>query len=51
MIKVPQKMKDRKEYGNFRNVSLMAHVGKILLKIATTKVDAYCEAKGLLPEE
>ena len=33
MIMVLQKKKDRTECGNYRGISLVAHAGKILLKI------------------
>ena len=29
----------------------MSHAGKVLLKVVTRRLSAYCEAKGLLPEE
>ena len=29
----------------------MSHAGKVLLKVAARRPGAYCEAKGLLPEE
>ena len=29
----------------------MSHVGKVLLKVVVRRLSAYCEAKGLLPEE
>ena len=29
----------------------MSHAGKVLLKVAARRLRAYCEAKGLLPEE
>ena len=29
----------------------MSHVGKVLLKVVARRLSAYCEAKGLLPEE
>lgn len=51
MIKVPHKMKDQKECGNYHDISLMAHLGKTLLEVVTKKLDTYCEAKGLLPKE
>ena len=51
VIKVLHKEKDRTERGNCRGISLVAHAGKVLLKIVTTRVSAYCEARNLLPEE
>ena len=32
MIKMLQKNKDRTEYGNYRGIAFVAHVGKALLK-------------------
>ena len=32
-------------------MSLVAHAGKVLLKIVATRLSAYCEARNLLPEE
>ena len=29
----------------------MSHAGKVLLEVVTRRLSAYCEAKGLLPEE
>ena len=51
MIKVLHKKKDRTECGNYRGISLVAHAGKVLLKIVATRLSAYCEARNLLPEE
>ena len=51
MIKVLHKKKDRFECGNYRGISLVAHAGKVLLKIVATRLSAYCEARNLLPEE
>ena len=47
------KKKDRTECGNyyFRGVSLVAHAGKVHLKIVVTRLSAYCEARNMLPEE
>ena len=60
--KVPQQWKDavntglhkkgdKMECGNYRGISLVSHAGKVLLKVIVTRLSAYCEAKGLLPEE
>ena len=46
----PQK-KDRTECGNYRGISLVAHAGKILLKIIAHRLSEYCELVGTLPEE
>ena len=51
VIKGLHKKKDRTECGNYRGVSLVAHAGKVLLKIVATRLSAYCEARNLLPEE
>ena len=50
-IKVLHKKKDRTECGNYRGISLVAHAGKILLKVIAMRLGDYCEAKRLLPEE
>ena len=44
-------MKDRTECGNYRGISLVAHAGKVLLKIVAKRLGDYYEAKGVLPEE
>ena len=60
--KVPQEWKDailivlhtggdKTECGNHRGISLVAYAGKVLLKVCTRRLSAYCEAKRLLPEE
>ena len=36
---------------NYRGISLVAHAGKVLLKIVATKLSTYYEARNLLPEE
>ena len=50
-MKVLHKKKARTECGNYRGISLVAHAGKVLLKIVATRLSAYCEARNLLPEE
>ena len=37
--------------GNYRGISLVSHVGKVLFKMVTTSLSACREAKGLLPGE
>ena len=32
-------------------ISLVAHSGKLLLKMVASRLSNYCEAKGILPEE
>ena len=51
VIKGFRKEKARTECGNYRGISLVAHAGKVLLKIVATRLSAYCEARNLLPEE
>ena len=50
-IKVLHKKKDRTECGYYRGISLVAHAGKVLLKVVAMRLGNYCESKGLLPEE
>ena len=49
VIKVLHKKKDRTECGNYRGISLVAHAGKVLLKIVAMRLGNYCEAEGPLP--
>ena len=49
MIKVLHKKKDRFECGNYRGIFLVAHAGKVLLKIVATSLSAYCEARNFRP--
>ena len=51
IIKVFHKKKDRTECGNYRGISLVAHAGKILLKIIARRLSDYCERLGILAEE
>ena len=51
MIKVLHKKKDRTDCGNYRGISLVAHAGKVLLKIVATRLSAYYEARNLLSKE
>ena len=51
VITVPHKKGDKTECGNYRGISLVSHAGKVLLKVVARRLSAYCEAKGLLPEE
>ena len=48
---IPHKKKDRTECGNYRGISLVAHAGKILLKIIARRLSEYSERVGILPEE
>ena len=43
---VLHKKKDRTECGNYRDISLVAHAGKILLKIIACRLSEYCERVG-----
>ena len=51
IIMVLHKKKDRTECGNYRGISMVAHAGKILLKIIAGRLSEYCERVGILPEE
>ena len=42
---------DKTECGNYRGISLVLRAGKVLLKVVARRLGAYCEVKGLLPEE
>ena len=39
------------ECRNYRDISLVPHAGKRLLKVFARRLSHYCEAKGLLPKE
>ena len=51
VITVLHKKGDKMECGNYRGISLVSHAGKVLLKVVARRLSAYCEAKGMLPEE
>ena len=51
IIMVFHQKKDRTECGNYRGISLVAHAGKILLKIIARRLSEYCERVRILPEE
>ena len=51
IIMVLHKKKERTECGNYRGISLVAHAGRILLKIIARHLSGYCEHVGILPEE
>ena len=51
VITVLHRKGDKTECGNYRGISLVSHAGKVLLKVDARRLGAYCEAKGLLPEE
>eukprot|EP00752_Nemacystus_decipiens_P015919 g14226.t1 len=50
-IKVLYKKGDRWNCNNFRGISLLSHVGKVLAKTITNRLTAFCEANDILPEE
>ena len=51
VITVLHKKGDKTECGNYRGISLVSHAGKVILKVVARRLSAYCEAKGLSPEE
>ena len=51
VLTVLQKKGDETECGICRGISLVSHVGKVLIKVGARRRSAYCEAKRLLPEE
>ena len=50
-IMIHHKKKDRTKCGNYRGLSLVAHAGKVLLKIIARRLREYCEHVGILPEK
>ena len=50
-IKVLHKKKDRTRCSNYRGLSLVAHAGKVLLKIMANRLGHFCEEAGILREE
>ena len=50
-MKVLRKKKDGTECGNYRGISLVAHAGKVLLKVIAGRLSDYWERGGILPEE
>ena len=51
IIKVLHKKIDRTECSNYRGLSLVAHAGKVLLKIVANRLGDFCEEAGIFPEE
>ena len=51
IIMVLHRKKDRTNWGNYRGISLVAHAGKILLKVVARRFSEYCERVGILREE
>ena len=45
------KKEDRSDCNNYRGISLVAHAGKVLLKMVASPLSNYCEAKRILPKE
>ena len=50
VILVLHKKKDPTNCGNYRGISLVAHAGKVLLKIVALRLGSYLERERLLPE-
>ena len=50
-IKVLYKKSDRPNCNNYREISLLSHAGKVLLKIVANRLSDYCEAHGILPDK
>ena len=48
---VLHKKKDRTVCGNYRGISLVAHAGKVLLKVIAGRLSDYCERDNILPEQ
>ena len=48
---VLHKKKNHTECGNDKGISLVAHAGKILLKIIALRFGEYCKRVGILLEE
>ena len=51
IIMVLHKKKERTECGNYRGISLVAHAGRILLKVIARHLSVYCQRVGIPPEE
>ena len=51
IIKFLHKKKDWTECSNYRGLSLVAHAGKVLLKIVANRLGNFCKEAGILPEE
>ena len=50
IIMVLHTKKDWTECSNYRSISLVAHAGKMLLKIIARRLSEYCERVGILSE-
>ena len=51
VIMVLHKKKDGVEWGNYRGISLVAHAGKMLLKVIARRLSEYFERVGILTED
>ena len=51
VVTVLLKKGDKTECGCYCGISLVSHAGKVVLQVVARRLSAYCEAKGLLPEE
>ena len=51
IIAVLHKKGDKTECGNYRDISLVSHEGKVLLEGISRRLTTYCEDKRMLPEE
>ena len=47
--KVLHRKKNRLKFVNYRGISIVAHAGKVLVKIVATRLSTYWKAKELLP--
>ena len=45
------KKEDRTECGSYRGISLVAHAGKVLLKVIAGRLSGYCKRENILPEK
>ena len=50
-INVLHKKKYRNDWGNYRGISLVAHAGKVLLKVIAGRLCYYCERENILPDQ
>ena len=51
LSKALYKKKNRTECGNYGGISLVAHAGKVLLRVIAGRLSDYCERQNILPEE
>ena len=50
-IKVLHKNKDRTKFTNYKGLFLVAHTGKVLLKIVANRLRDFCEPARIIPDE